>query len=83
MGGFGGFPGMGMGMPGMKGKGKGNGRPTPFNQLKPGTKVVIRGLQSAPQHNGKSGLVEDYTSENQRYSVEVAEKFYKFSQRTF
>eukprot|EP01047_Picozoa_sp_COSAG01_P073608 COSAG01_NODE_12051_length_1807_cov_1.581967_2_plen_215_part_01 len=43
--------------------------PTP--ELAPGTAVEIEGLISAPQHNGKPGIVEGFDAAKGRYVVRV------------
>jgi len=48
-------------------------RNTPVYALPSGTKVVISGLVSAPQHNGKSGTVVGFDDVRDRYQVEVEE----------
>merc|ERR1719498_1139260 len=75
---MGGMPGMGGGqlppgfMGGMGGKGGGRGgrsAPEQTGVLPPGTKVFVRGLQGAPQHNGKTGQVEEFDASAGRYMV--------------
>merc|ERR1719337_845386 len=69
MGGMGGMPGMFGGKGGsMNG---GARRPPRFDEIPTGTKVVIQGLQSAPQHNGKEGAVQSYDPSSQRYTIEL------------
>jgi phage baseplate assembly protein gpV len=46
-------------------------RPPRFDEIPTGTKVVIQGLQSAPQHNGKEGAVQGYNAASQRYTIEL------------
>merc|ERR1719197_754242 len=58
------------GMPG--GMSHGSSRRAPrFDEIPTGTKVVIQGLQSAPQHNGKEGAVQAYDASSQRYTIEL------------
>mmetsp|Transcript_20325 Transcript_20325/g.43369 ORF Transcript_20325/g.43369 Transcript_20325/m.43369 type:complete len:359 (-) Transcript_20325:360-1436(-) len=87
MGGMGGFEGLfgGMGMGGMggmggmprgfMGKGGGKGRapqkPHPAWAIPIGTTVVVRGLEKAPQHNGKTGSITSFDETKLRYSVEI------------
>ena len=75
--GMGGMEGMmGGGMPGMGGgRGGRGGRPQPEQPgvLPAGTKVFIRGLQGAAQHNGKTGQVEQYDASAGRYLVQVGD----------
>lgn len=69
----GGMPGM-MGGP-MGGKGKGKGKPKPAEPIpdwaKPkGTRVIVRGLKSAAEHNGRQGKITGWTADKGRYEVE-------------
>merc|ERR1719428_2715348 len=64
--------------PGMFGKGGMPGgmngssrRQARFDEIPTGKKVVIQGLQSAPQHNGKEGAVQNYDPSSQRYTIEL------------
>ena len=45
--------------------------PEPEQILAPQTSVVVSGLVSASQHNGKSGVVLRYQSKKGRYAVEL------------
>ena len=45
--------------------------PEPEQILAPQTSVVVSGLVSASQHNGKSGVVLKYQSKKGRYAVEL------------
>merc|ERR1719277_2930947 len=73
MGGLSGIGGMG-GMSGVGGMGMG-GRPRPGTQpssaLKSGTPVVVQGLASKPEHNGKTGQILKFDESRSRYDVEV------------
>jgi hypothetical protein len=40
--------------------------------FKPGDAVLVSGLQRAPQHNGKEGVVLDYVEDTERYRVKLA-----------
>ena len=78
MGGFGGMGGMpfgmmgGMGgMPGMRGSSTRRRKPERPDQISSGTKVVLCGLQSAAQHNGKVASVVDYDAGAGRYTVQL------------
>merc|ERR1719174_354461 len=65
-------PGMFGGKGGMPGGMNGSSRrPARFDEIPTGTKVVIQGLQSAPQHNGKEGAVQGYDAASQRYTIEL------------
>lgn len=86
-GGGGGMPGgfgfdMGGGMPGMmggKGKGKGGGGGFPQQQAPPppphampvGTRVVVRDLAKAQEHNNKTGRISGWDASKSRYEVEL------------
>lgn len=35
------------------------------------TKVVLRGLQGAAQHNGKQGVVQDFDDASSRYTIQL------------
>jgi len=57
----------------MQGMGGGRRRqPEQSSVLPPGTRVVVRGLQGAPQHNGKEGEVDSYDASSSRYLVQLA-----------
>mmetsp|Transcript_36785 Transcript_36785/g.93747 ORF Transcript_36785/g.93747 Transcript_36785/m.93747 type:complete len:374 (+) Transcript_36785:27-1148(+) len=78
MNGMGGMGGMGgVGFPGMAGMGKGGGKgraalaPPPQHAAPIGTLVVLRGLQSAQEHNGKTGKVKGFDEGKGRYSIEL------------
>jgi len=43
----------------------------PCDQLPLGTRVRLRGLKSAPEHNGSIGVVQSYDASKQRYNVEL------------
>ena len=75
MGGMGGMPGGMGGMGGMPGMGGARGRPQPEQPgvLTAGTRVTVRGLQGAAQHNGKTGRVESYDAAGGRYTVQLDE----------
>ena len=65
------------GMAGMGGGGGGGGRGRPQQPEKPsilpnGTRVFVRGLQGAAQHNGKAGEVESYDQSSSRYFVQLS-----------
>lgn len=47
---------------------------TPCNQLPFHTRVRVRGLTGAPEHNGAEGTIGSYDSERERYVVELADK---------
>lgn len=69
MGGMPGMPGMGMG-----GRGGGGGRrrqPEQPHIINAGSKIIVRGLQGAAQHNGKHGKVAEYDGGSGRYVVEL------------
>ena len=66
-----GFGGMGGGP--MGGGPTGGGQPAPFNKLPEGTAVLVKGLQGAPQHNGKSGQVQGYDGAKGRYVVALGD----------
>jgi len=74
-----GMPGMGMGLPGMNmtGMGRQSARKktriekTAVNLLQEGTQVLIKGLNSKPALNGKSGRIAGYAKESERYEVQV------------
>ena len=51
----------------------GGGQPAPFNKLPEGTAVLVKGLQGAPQHNGKSGQVQGYDGAKGRYVVALGD----------
>jgi len=80
-GGMGGFPGMdgGMGgfpgMPGMMGKGGHGGPakppPPPAHAMPRGTRVVVRNLTKAADHNGKKGKITEWQQAKSRYEVEL------------
>jgi len=63
------------GMPGgMGGGGKRSRRAAERPDVLPsGTEVRVRGLQGAPQHNGKAGRVEDYDESTGRYTVQLSD----------
>ena len=74
-GGMGGMP-AGMGLPGGMGGGMPGGsraQPEQPGVLPVGTRVFIRGLQGAAQHNGKSGQVESYDTGASRYLVNIGD----------
>jgi hypothetical protein len=72
-----GMPGMGMpgmGMQGMNGMGRSSTqrqRPARPDVVPPGTKVLVHGLQSAPQHNGKVASIMEFDSGSGRYQVQL------------
>merc|ERR1719281_2299167 len=75
----GGMPGMGMpgggrGMPGGMGGRRGSGSapsqaPPPPHAIPKGTQVVVRGLEKAPEHNGRTGTVTNFDDGKGRYEV--------------
>merc|ERR1712039_503347 len=79
----GGMPGgfgfdMGGGMPGMMGKGKGKGgfpqqqaSPPPPHAMPVGTRVVVRDLAKAQEHNGRQGRISGWDASKSRYEVEL------------
>lgn len=46
-------------------------QPTPWNRLKKGTEVIVRGLQSKPHLNGSTGSIESYIHAKDRYNVKI------------
>ncbi len=81
----GGFPagfsmggGRGGGFPagfGGRGRGAGGGGappPAQWDEIKPGTQVTLRGLQSGAAHNGKSASVISYDRKTGRYAVAIS-----------
>merc|ERR1712087_109901 len=69
---------MGGGMPGMmggKGKGKGSfqqqASPPPPHAMSVGTRVVVRDLAKAQEHNGKTGRISGWDASKSRYEVEL------------
>merc|ERR1712176_319151 len=68
---------MGGGMPGMsKGKGKGGFQqqqapPPPPHAMSVGTRVVVRDLAKAQEHNGKTGRISGWDASKSRYEVEL------------
>eukprot|EP00316_Scyphosphaera_apsteinii_P020706 CAMPEP_0119310288 /NCGR_PEP_ID=MMETSP1333-20130426/18585_1 /TAXON_ID=418940 /ORGANISM="Scyphosphaera apsteinii, Strain RCC1455" /LENGTH=350 /DNA_ID=CAMNT_0007314445 /DNA_START=18 /DNA_END=1070 /DNA_ORIENTATION=+ len=72
MNGMGGMDGMGGG--GRQGGGNARRRKSEQSHVLPcGTHVLVRGLQGAPQHNGKLGKVNDFDEQSGRYIVELAD----------
>jgi hypothetical protein len=82
MGGMGGMPFMfdmgggmpGMGMPGMAsrgGKGAPPRTPIPAYALPENALVTVRGLQKAPEHNGKTGRITAWDEQKARYEVSL------------
>jgi len=61
---------MGRGMGGMPHKHRG-GNSVPSYVLPNGTNIVIRGLTSAPEHNGKSGMILGFDETRGRYQVKM------------
>eukprot|EP00995_Heteronema_vittatum_P004047 NODE_1624_length_923_cov_372.840961_g1136_i0.p1 GENE.NODE_1624_length_923_cov_372.840961_g1136_i0~~NODE_1624_length_923_cov_372.840961_g1136_i0.p1 ORF type:complete len:190 (+),score=62.88 NODE_1624_length_923_cov_372.840961_g1136_i0:56-571(+) len=43
----------------------------PLDRTPPGARVQIKGLQNAPQHNGKVGTIQDYNCDTERYIVNL------------
>merc|ERR1711861_78044 len=63
MGGMGGMPGMG-GMSGMR-------QSRSVDEIPPETQVVVYGLLSAPQHNGRQGMITSFVRDKGRYVVSL------------
>merc|ERR1719432_556608 len=64
------------GMGSMPGGGRGSTRRRQREQshvLPCGARVLVRGLQGAPQHNGKVGAVNDFDEQSCRYTVELSD----------
>lgn len=80
-GGFGGFGGMSGGFDDMESIFQGFSAGQPFQRrsmgrmppyaLPIGTAVVIRGLKSSPQHNGKTGQIKGFDGSRNRYQVSI------------
>lgn len=72
MGGFmgGGMPG-GMGGMGMGGRRSQSSRPRPPFAMSDSTRVVLRGLKGAAEHNGKVGKIVGFDHEKSRYMVQL------------
>ena len=73
MGGMGGMPGGMGGMPGMQQQQQQQQQqaPAPFDRFPSDTSVLVKGLQGAPQHNGKRGTVQQFDGGKGRYVVDL------------